>query len=129
MVPAGPSPETVSLVLHRAMRDGVICCEVCGDAVYAERGLFWSLHHRRYRDGRPDSHLPPNLILVCGASNVDRCHGAIHDHKGDAMDAGHSITRHGDVDPATVPVLIDGGSRWVYLTVDGYSDNPPGDAA
>jgi hypothetical protein len=93
------------------------------------RGLNWSLHHRRYRDGSPDSHLPPNLLLVDGASNVDGCHGRIHGDKAESMTSGWAITRHGDVDPATVPVLIDGGSRWVYLTADGYSDNPPGDAA
>lgn len=126
----GVTAEVTELVVRRAMRRGIVCCEVCGDPVWADRGLWWSLHHRRYRDGQPDSHQPQNLILVHGASNVDLCHGVVHDSKAEAITEGWSITRHPVggryVDPLTVPVTIDRGSRVVYFTADGtYADSPP----
>lgn len=115
------------LVLARCERDGVPCCEVCGDPLKGERGMDWSVHHRRFRDGRPDQDEPQNLIVVCGGSNVDRCHGLIHSDKTYAKDQGWAITRHGYVDPLTKPVLIDHESRYVYFAADGtYSDSPPG---
>ena len=117
---------TTPLVLARATRDGVLCCEVCAEPVYGQRGLNWALHHRQFRNGQPDMHAPQNLLLVHGADNVSACHGAIHADKTAAMEKGWAITRHGDVDPLDVPVLIDGGARRVWLTADGrYSDSPP----
>ncbi len=121
----GPTPDVVELVLER---DGH-CCVVCSVRITGNRGFSWSLHHRRGRDGKPDSHLPPNLITVHGASNVHGCHGEIHRHKGDAMDAGYSLSRIAGADPLQYAVLLH-GSRWVYLTATGeYSDDPPGVAA
>ena len=117
----GASPEVVNRVIQR---DGWRCIR-CGQDIGGDRGLSWSLHHRRYRDGRPDSHTPQNLITVCGAANVDGCHGAIHASKTEAMASGWSITRHGWADPLIQPVLVAERSRWVYLTADGrYSDTP-----
>lgn len=110
---------TSSILLQRATRDGVVCCELCGEPVEGERGVGWALHHRRFRDGRPDSHSPQNLLLVHGASNTDSCHGRIHGNKTEAMANGWAITRHGNADPLTEPVLIDGGRRKVLLTADG----------
>lgn len=121
----GPASDVVEVVLERASRDDVPHCEVCGDAAYGVRGLHWALHHRKGR-GLPDSHLPQNLILVHGASNVDRCHGRIHGSRTEAQESGWSVSRNTLVDPLYVALLIDGGLRWVYLTAAGsYSDDPP----
>ena len=119
----GPPPEVVELVLFR---DGnrCVCCgwpSACGI-----RGVTWSLHHRRGRDGRPDSHQPQNLITVCGGDNVTGCHGRIHQNRGEAQENGWWLSRIAGTDPLTVPVLVDHRSRWVYLAADGtYSDDPP----
>src|SRR5690606_32936268 len=132
-VVSGPTEATVILVVRRSMRDRKATCEVCGDSVNGTRGVDWAVHHRRGRDGRPDSHTPQNLLLVCGGSNVDRCHGIIHaDHGSEAEIAGWLISRNAipTRDPLAVPVLIDRGSRWTYLTADGgYADDPPGEVA
>jgi|SRR6185436_5567789 len=126
----GPTDETVLLVVARATRDGRVCCELCGDPVKGDRGVGWALHHRRFRDGRPDSHSPQNYLVVHGASNVESCHGVIHAAKMTAKENGWAITRHGYVDPLTVPVWIDGGARRVLLAEDGrYADAPPERAA
>jgi hypothetical protein len=128
--PKGPDADTTLTVLHRAVRDDKICCEVCSDPVDGERGFGWSLHHRRGRDGRADSNSVANLLVVCGSSNVDRCHGRIHSRRSESRPAGWWLSRAANEDPLTVPVLIDNGSRWVYLDNLGrYSDDPPGVAA
>lgn len=120
------STTAEELVLERASRDGVPCCEVCGGPLNGERSFGWSLHHRRYRDGRSDQDSAQNLLVVCGGSNVDRCHGRIHGSKAEAMMYGWAVTRHGRADPLTIPVLIDRESRWKYFTASGeYADDPP----
>lgn len=113
------------LVLTRCERDGVPCCEVCGDPLKGERGMDWAIHHRQFRDGGPEQESPANKIAVCGGSNVDRCHGVIHSGKAYAMTQGWAISRHATKHPATFPVLI-GMERWTYLLDDGgYSNFPP----
>lgn len=124
--PKGPDAATTWTVLNRAVRDDQICCEVCGAPVDGERGFGWSLHHRRGRDQRRDSHSVANLLVVCGSSNVDRCHGRIHSRRSESRPAGWWLSRAANENPLTVPVLIDNGSRVVYFTADGrYSDVPP----
>lgn len=116
----------VDLVLARCSRDGVPSCEVCGEPLVGLRGFDWALHHRRFRDGAEDQDTPQNLLVVCGGSNVDRCHGVIHSGKAYAMTQGWAISRLSKTDPAAIPVLVDRESRWVYLTARGqYSDDPP----
>jgi hypothetical protein len=125
----GPTPETVALVIKRDRG----LCVVCGEELHGERGMQWSIHHRRGRDGRPDSHEPQNLIAVCGADNVTQCHGRIHGSRTEAQDNGWWISRIGPpalIDPLQIPILVDQESRWVYLTADGgISDHPPEEAA
>lgn len=122
----GMTAETVQVVLARASRDGHPCCEVCGGPLLGERGYHWSIHHRRGRDGLPDSHTAPNALLVHGASNVDLCHGRIHGGRVEAEANGWWLSRLAGVDPLTVPVVLH--DRTVYFTADGsYSDNLPGD--
>jgi hypothetical protein len=119
---APSKPELVDVVLGRSGYR----CEVCGDDLHGARGYDWAVHHRRYRDGAPDQDTPQNLLVVCGGSNVDRCHGVIHSGKTYAQRRGWAISRHGDLDPLLQPVLINHESRYVYLTAGGeYADNPP----
>jgi hypothetical protein len=121
----GPASDVVEVVLERASRDGEPHCEVCGDPVRGTRGVNFALHHRKGR-GLPDSHLPQNLILVHGASNVDLCHGRIHSSRTEAQASGWSVSRNTLVDPLYVAILIDGGGRWVYLSAEGSYVNDPG---
>ena len=115
--PAGVSALVLAQVLHRTVLFEDPTCEVCGWVLIGERGLAWSVHHRRFRDGRPDSHLPQNLLVVHGASNVDRCHGRIHGDKREAIANGWAISRHGAADPLDVPVLTARG--WVLFDDEG----------
>lgn len=117
-----PDQATVDAVVAR--QDGR--CVRCGEVLKGERGFDWSVHHRRGRDGKPDSHSRQNLLAVCGADNVSGCHGWIHQHRGAAMVNGWWLSRIAGTDPLTVAVLVDRASRWVYLTTDGgYADEPP----
>jgi hypothetical protein len=118
----GPDPATVAIVRERDAYRCVRCDVPC----IGERGWQWSIHHRRGRDGKPDSNLPQNLLTVCGADNVTGCHGFIESHRAEGRDNGWRIDRNGvATDPLLIPVLVCHGSRWVYLTADGrYSDDP-----
>jgi hypothetical protein len=121
----GPSLEVVRVVWRR---DGESCV-VCGVRLsVGGRGWAYSIHHRRGRDRRPDSNTPQNLILVCGASNVDGCHGRIHrDSKTWAGPLGYWLSRVAAVDPLTVPVVLHDG-RTVFLTAEGtYESSRGGD--
>ena len=119
--PTGPDRSTVETTL---IRDGG--CVVCGAALSGERAVDWSIHHRRGRDGKPDSHQPQNLMAVCGGDNTAGCHGRIHRRRSEAEPNGWWISRIAGTDPLTVPVLVDRESRWTYLTADGrMSDDPP----
>lgn len=124
-----PADGTTALVLARATTDeGIRVCEVCGDPIFGDRGWDWSLHHRRGRDGKPDSHQPQNLLLVHGRDNVSSCHGRIHrNREGESRTKGWLISRNGIVtDPLVVPALLCGESAWVHLGEDGrYEDSPP----
>jgi hypothetical protein len=125
----GPDATTVRDVLTRAAdEEGVVRCEICGSPIVGSRGWGWSVHHRQGRRGRRTDNRVVNLLLTCGASNVDRCHGNIHRHGKTAVSAGWSLSRLSSNDPAAVPALIRG--RRVLLTLDGgYKDAPEeGDA-
>ncbi len=122
-VPAG--------VAYAVLKRCAMRCEVCSDPLGGPRGLQWALHHRRYRDNAPDMHSPQNLLAVCGPDNfANGCHRDIHQDKDAAKDNGWSISRHEFdgklIDPLEREVLIDRGSRYVYLTAAGeYADEPP----
>jgi len=118
----GPTVDTVLAVLERSRGR----CELCADELVGERGVRWSLHHRRGRDRRPDSHSVQNLMAVCGASNIEWCHGSIHGRRSEAQPNGWWLSRIAHQDPLRVPVLIDRGSQFVYFTADGrYAEHPP----
>lgn len=122
---SGPVEAVVDAVLGRSN----YCCEVCLEPLSGLRGVDYALHHRRGRDGRPDSHTIPNLMPVHGRDNVTACHGRIHRHGIESRANGWLITRNGvDRDPLLIPILL--GDRRVYLTDDGgYADAPPEVAA
>lgn len=119
----GPSHEVVDVVLARANYS----CEIAGCAVGDRRGVDYSLHHRRPR-GMGGSHwsginLPSNIMLLCG-SGTTGCHSIVETRRAAAVAAGWLVLSR--TDPATVPCLIEHGSRFVYLTASGeYSDSPP----
>ena len=112
----GPPPETRELVARRA--DWT--CELC----QRHRAPFadWQYHHRQPRGmgGRRRAYVnqPSNLLLLCSD-----CHTTVESRRAEALDNGWLVSRWGV--PAETPVLIDHGSRWVYLTDDGrYADAP-----
>ena len=105
-------------------RDGYRCV-CCDGPIGPGYGLTWAIHHRKGR-GRPDSHQPQALITVCGASNVDGCHGEIHSRRSWAQDNGFSISRNTVTDPLDVAVSVYRMARFVWLTATGeYYDDPP----
>ncbi len=108
-------------------RDGFRCVR-CGVAVVR---IPYSLQHRKSRGAGgtadPDINLPSNLVTLCGTGTTD-CHGYVEAHPTEAAQNGWRVERWDD--PLTRPVLVDHGSRWVYLTpTSTYSDNPPVEAA
>lgn len=109
----GPTAETVLIVGCRA---GWLC-EIC------ESWDDCQVHHRRPRamggSRREDTNSPANLLLLCAD-----CHRNTESRRGEALNNGW-LVRQAD-SPAQIAVLVDNGSRWVYLTSTGeYSDNPP----
>lgn len=116
----GPTFQTVFKVMERSAVDDEPRCEVCGEPVKGTHGQDWAVHHRLGRTGGSTDNTPANLLLVCGGSNVDRCHGRIHAHRGEAQTNGWSLSRNArpPLEPLTVPVLIR-RDRWVYLSTDG----------
>ena len=122
----GPDLETVMAVLHR---DGYRCVR-CDRPIVGERGVDWSCHHRTPRgmggSKRPEVNSPAALLSLCG-SGTTGCHGYVESHRAEALTNGWLVSRYSD--PAAVAVLVDRGSRWVYLTESGYADDPPEEVA
>jgi len=119
---SGPDLDTVMAVL---VRDSYRCVR-CGCPIQGERGLAWSLQHRRPRGmggtKRSDANSPANLIALCGSGTTD-CHGHVESYRAEAYTNGWLVSIHAD--PAKVPCLVAQQSRWVYLTEDGrYEDQP-----
>jgi hypothetical protein len=100
-------------------------CIRCGEQLGEIRGWDWSIHHRRRRDGKPDSHSLQNCVAMCGGDNVTGCHGWAHQHRSESQPDGYWLSRIAGEDPLLMPILV-GKDRWVYLSVDGeYSYEPP----
>lgn len=109
----GPDRETVMAVLAR---DHFRCVR-CGAPAQGERGVAWSLQHRKKRSAGVDNR-PCNLIVLRG-SGTTFCHGWVEAHPTlAASEGGWSVSRY--VDPAEVAVLVDHGSRWVLLDLEGH---------
>lgn len=112
------APTTKTVVQARArMR-----CELCGRNLSYEVG---HIHHRLPRgmggSRAPERHEPQNLLFLCVT-----CHQSVESRRAEALAAGWLVLSCSD--PAQVPVLVEHGSRWAYLTSDGrYSDTPDGE--
>jgi hypothetical protein len=121
----GPDQATVALVLER---DGHQCTR-CGLGVSGDRGVDWSIQHRRARGSggtcRPDANAPQALILLCGSATT-LCHGWVESHRAAAEPYGWAIKSTDD--PLTVPVRhsLHG---WVLLDNAGTTTrvDPPTD--
>lgn len=114
----GPDQLTVEAILERA----AYACERCSGPLGPVRGRDWHCHHRRPRAAggsrRADTNSPANLVAIC-----PDCHTAVESRRGEALAEGWLVTQVSD--PAAVALLIERGSRWVYLTHDGrYSEHP-----
>ncbi|MFB6392578.1 HNH endonuclease [Polymorphospora lycopeni] len=105
----GPDKATVAAVIAR---DGG--CVRCGRPVSGQRGVDYSIHHRRLRSQGGDNSLT-NLIVLCG-DGVRGDHGWAHHNRTAALDLGLIVS--GMADPAEAPVSHRQlGS--VFLLVDG----------
>lgn len=113
----GPDAATEALVAERS--GGM--CEICGQEHATE------YHHRvpRGMGGTKD----PRVNQASSLLHVSRrCHRYAETHRAEALIAGWLVSRYSN--PADVAVLINNGSRYVYLGADGlYHDNPPEVAA
>lgn len=92
----GPSPALVTQVL---IRDEYACC-LCGGAAHGQRGVDFSIHHRKLRSQGGLNDLP-NLITLCGSGTTGH-HGWAH-HNRKAAEADGWIVRSG-FDPASVAI-------------------------
>lgn len=101
----GPDKDTVDLVLKR---DGYACVR-CGHEIRGERGVGWSVQHRRPRGsgGSRDPRLnqPANLVILCGSA-VTNCHGEVEKNRAASRAYGYLVSQHSIADPADVPVLV-----------------------
>jgi 5-methylcytosine-specific restriction protein A len=99
----GPTPETRQAVMER---DGFRCVR-CGNVVFGEPGVGFSLQHRIPRgmggSRDPRLNLPSNLVLLDG-SGTTGCHGEVESRRSDAEAAGYLVPRH--LDAAVVPVTV-----------------------
>jgi hypothetical protein len=71
----GPDKAAVIAVLER----DEYACVKCGGAAHGQRGLDYSIHHRRLRAQGVDNRLP-NLVTLCG-DGVRGCHGWAHHNR------------------------------------------------
>jgi hypothetical protein len=112
----GVSAETVAALLGRSD----VRCEVCGEALAGERGVGWSVHHRRPRgmggSRRADTHSIVNLLALCG-SGTTGCHGRIESDRATALVCGWLV--RSSADPAQIPVWLRHRGELVLLTADG----------
>jgi hypothetical protein len=119
---SGPTPATVELV---TARDGWLCVRCGRNVKGSQRGVGWSLQHRKPRSmggtserACPWINSPENLVLLCGSATTG-CHGDVESERFEALKMGYSIHRNSIHLPADVPVYVFTVRAFVYLTSDG----------
>lgn len=113
-------PTVVTLVTDRSGGS----CERCGNPLRGERGVDWSIHHRKNRS-QGGRNVASNLLVLCGDGSSG-CHGWVTEHPALAGDEGTHVPSW--LDPAEVPVTTLG--RTVWLADDGgVSGQAPEEAA
>jgi 5-methylcytosine-specific restriction protein A len=117
----GPSRAQRAAVVDRSHG----YCEICGRLLFDINedpvGFPYSFHHRQPRGmggtSRPEINSPANLLLLCGdATTPGGCHAHVEQNRTRAYANGWLV--RASVDPATVPVLLEGDDRYL-LTDDG----------
>lgn len=120
----GLTSDVVDAVLERDHWS----CLVCDEGIAGERGVDWSIAHRipRQMGGTRDPriNLPSNVYTICG-SGTTGCHGATEGPlRAMAYREGWLLQRSSN--PLLVPILVQRGARYVYLTNQcTWSDSPP----
>lgn len=112
----GPDAGTVAAVLER---DGYVCVK-CGGTAHGQRGLDYSIHHRRLRAQGVDNSLP-NLVTLCG-DGVRGDHGWAH-HNRTAAEAEGLIVRSG-FDLFQVPIFHHAYGQVFLLENGSWSSRP-----
>lgn len=103
----GPSPATVDKVWERAEGS----CEKCGRGLHrSDRGMSWSVHHRRPRGAGGSSlawvNQPANLLILCGhATTPDSCHQWTESNRADATAAGWLIPLNAKYKAVDMPLF------------------------
>mgnify|MGYP001951845053 FL=1 len=119
------TPQTVRLVFFT--RDGSACFLCRRHLRFEDRGIGWSMHHRKPRGaggagkrGADAVASPANALTLCG-SGTTGCHGEAEKNRDVALFRGVLISRLGRgsaFDPDRVRVQRRDGSWWL-LTLDG----------
>lgn len=116
---------TVAAILER---DGRRCVRH-GGVLYGDRGIHWSVQHRRARGMggtvRPDTSQPQNGIALCGSATTG-CHGWVEAHPAEAEANGWRVPQAGD--PLKVPVVYGyraNGTNTHFLHSDGSRQSRP----
>lgn len=83
-------------------------CAWCGNPVHGERGLDWSIHHRRPRGAGGTSlawvNRPANGVVVHG-SGTTGCHGEIEKERDMARNMGFLVSAIGTEPASHVPIV------------------------
>lgn len=119
------SGEFSPAVVRRAWaRDGEACFLCRRPLRWHERGIGWSMHHRRPRGSGGTRRLMTcaNGLILCGhATTPGGCHRWVESHRETATLWGLLISLNAvgpEFDPANVRVQRDDGTWWL-LTDDG----------
>jgi hypothetical protein len=101
---SGFTPRAEQLILTR---DGGNCVRCEKHVVYMQRGIAWSIHHRRPK-GRGGTSLAwvnaaANGVVLCG-SGTTGCHGEVESQREQAIADGLLVSANGRLKADEVPI-------------------------